>query len=337
MSRSHPSQLLLSCCLLLAACSGGADADNTEPPPTLAGGGAAGQATGAGSSGSASAGANNSAGTASSSSGSTSSAGSAGSTGSEQGGAAAGMSSSGAGSLGGATETGGSAGSGGAPFMPGPIDFRLWKLQLPTGSGTSPTTISSAQLLAGFTNDYFYIAPDGGQAFMDPATGITTSGSTHCRTEMREQMLGGGDAAWPSTGAHSLTVEGQVVKLGGGSVAVGQLFNGTDSIPLCELQYTTGHKFSLFYEEAKGGGSSTDLKTPVALSTRYTFVLAMTDGKLSVSINGKEVYSHTPGAAILDNKFYFKFGNYDQSSSAGTPSTTPYSIVEAYKVDVVHR
>jgi len=39
----------------------------------------------------------------------------------------------------------------------------------------------------------------------------------------------------------------------------------------------------------------------------------------------------------LQARLYFKVGNCDQSSTAGTPSTTPYSIVEAYKVDVVHR
>jgi hypothetical protein len=330
MSLTHPSQLLLSCCLLLVACSGAAGTANPETSPTPGG---AGQSTSPGSGGSAG---SESAGT-SSAGGNAPVGGSAGSAGSELGGSAADTGRSGAGSLGGAGTNGGSAGGGGAPFVPGPIDFRAWKLQLPTGSGTSPTTISSAQLLAGFSNDYFYIAPDGGQAFMDPATGITTSGSQHCRTEMREQTPGAGDAAWPSTGTHSMTVEGQVVKLGGGSIAVGQLFNGTDSIPLCELQYTSSHKFSLLYEEAKGGGSSTDLKTAVALNTRYTFVLAMVDGQLSVSIDGKQVYTHTPSAGILDNKFYFKFGNYDQSSSAGTPSTTPYSIVEAYKVDVVHQ
>jgi hypothetical protein len=209
-------------------------------------------------------------------------------------------------------------------------------LQLPTGSGNSPDQISSAELLAGFSNAYFYKGADDGQMFMDPAQGITTSGSTRCRTEMREQNLAGGGAAWASTGTNSMTVEGKVTKLGGGSIAVGQLFNGTDSIPLIELQYTNSHKFSLLYEESKGNSNSTDLKTTVDLNTRYTFSLAMVAGQVQVGINGKQVYTHTPSAGILANKFYFKFGNYDQSTSAGTPSTTPHSIVEVYKVDVVH-
>ena len=171
---------------------------------------------------------------------------------------------------------------------------------------------------------------------MDPEQGVTTSGSTRCRSELREQDPSGGDAAWPSAGIHTMTVEGKVVKMGDGSIAVGQLFNQTDSIPLAELQYTKGNEFALYYAEAKGAGSLHDLGTSVALGTRYTFQLAMTDGKLSISINGKQVYTRTPSSGIVDNDFYFKVGNYDQSTSRGTPTTEVYSIVEAYRVDVAH-
>ena len=327
----HPWQLSTSCALLLLACSGAGNGSTDMDGAMVPSGGSAGNggAALAGSSGSSVA----------------EGAGTGGAAGGGVGGNAAtagsadvgGGGASGGGGAGGSAGAGGGAGVGGAAVNPGPIDFARWVLQLPIGSGTSPTTISSAQLLAGFSNEYFYAADDGGQMYMDPATGITTSGSTHCRTEMREQTPGAGNAAWASSGTNTMTVEGKVVKLGGGSVAVAQVFNSDDSIPLCELQYTSGHKFSLFYEEAKGGGSSTDLKTPVALDTRYTFSLALSAGVLSVTINGKQVYTHTPSAGILSNKFYFKFGNYDQSTSAGTPSKTPYSIVEAYKVDVVHQ
>ena len=324
----NPSQLLIGC-LLLVACSGGADAPSDTDNTILPSGGSASSAGTSSSAGSAQETAGT--GNVSTGAGTTGDAGSSAGTGGNaepQGGSSAG---------GNAAETAGSGGTGGAPYVPGPIDFRYWLLQLPTGTGTSPDQIKPAELLAGYTSAYFYKADDGGYMFMDPAQGITTSGSTRCRTEMREQKLEGGGAAWPSTGTHSMTVEGKVTKLGGGSIAVGQLFNGTDSIPLCELQYTNSRKFSLLYEEAKGGGSSTDLKTAVELNTRYSFVLAMVEGELRVSINGKQVYSKKPSAGILDNNFYFKFGNYDQSTSAGTPTTTPHSIVEVYKVDLVHQ
>jgi hypothetical protein len=220
------------------------------------------------------------------------------------------------------------------------IDFSIWSLQEPSGSGTSPTTISPSQLVAGYSDAYFYKAADGGQAFMDTETGITTSGSTHCRTELREMTSSGAPAAWAPTGTNTMDVAGSVTLLGGGSngkVTVGQVFNSSDDIPLCELMYSASvGGFILLYEEVKGGGAVTDLKTPVALNTVYSFELSLTNGVLTVSINGQQVYSHTPSASILANQFYFKCGNYDQTTQSGAVTTTPYTIVENYSINVVH-
>ena len=196
-------------------------------------------------------------------------------------------------------------------------------------------------MLAGYSDAYFYLTADGGQAFMDPETGITTSGSQHCRTEMREDTPSGAPAAWGSSGTNSLTVTGKLIQVGGGAsgrVTVAQVFNATDSIPLCELEYSNSTQgFELLYEEAKGqGGSPVDLKTPVALNAAYSFTLSLSQGTLSASINGQPVYTHTPSAATLAKNFYFKFGNYDQTTSAGAISTTPYTIVEVFSAAVVH-
>jgi hypothetical protein len=224
---------------------------------------------------------------------------------------------------------------------PSAIDFSIWQLQLPIGSGTSPATISPAQLVAGFSNAYFYRAPGGGQLFMDPATGITSSGSQHCRTELREMTTDGKPAAWPSTGTSSMTVAGTILQVGGGAsghVTVGQVFNGTDSIPLCELEYSVKlGGFQVLYEEAKGGGTTTDLKAPIALGAPYAFTLALANGTLTVAVDGATVYTKAPSAAVAGKSFYFKAGDYDQTASAGAISTTPYTIVEIDALAVTHR
>src|SRR5208282_61299 len=220
------------------------------------------------------------------------------------------------------------------------IDYSIWSLQEPSGSGTSPTTISPSQLVAGYSDAYFYIAADGGQAFMDTQTGITTSGSTHCRTELREMTSSGAQAAWAPSGTNTMDVAGQVTLLGGGSsgnVTVGQVFNSNDAIPLCELMYSASvGGFVLLYEKAKGAATTVDLQTPVALNTPYSFQLSLTNGVLTVSINGTQVYNHTPSSSILSKEFYFKCGNYDQTTSSGAVTTTPYTIVENYSINVVH-
>jgi len=341
-------------CLLLNACSSDATTSMNGEPSADGGSvgsggniGSGGSVNGGGSSGGSS---NGMAGT--NSGGANSNGGSNAFGGAEAGGndsvggsaASGGVSTGGSGSVAGSSAGGNGSGggsAGGSGTQPPDIDYSIWVLQLPTGSGTSPTTISSSNLSKGYKDAYFYPGSDGGQTFMDPATGITTSGSQHCRTEMRESKPGGGQAAWSSSGTNTMTVTGKVLEVGagaGGTVTVGQLFNGTDSIPLVELQYSTSAGgFKMLYEEAKGGGKTTDLKTPVALNERYTFSLALTKGQVTVTINGNVVHTQTPSASALSKQFYFKFGNYDQNASAGPITTTPYTIVEAYTVYVVHQ
>ncbi len=240
-----------------------------------------------------------------------------------------------------ATSSSGTSSGGGHDGGPAAIDYSHWELQLPSGSGTSPTTITPAQLEQGFSDAYFYPAAGGGQTFMDTATGITTSGSLHCRTEMREMSSSTVAAAWAPTGTNTLTVSGEVLQVGGGSsgkVTLGQVFNSTDSIPLCEFQYSTSAGgFQLLYEEAKGAGTTVDLMKPVALSTPYTFTLALSGNVLTVSVDGTAVYTHTPSAAVLANQFYFKFGNYDQTAVAGAVTTTPYTVVVVDGAAIVHQ
>ena len=131
-----------------------------------------------------------------------------------------------------------------------------------------------------------------------------------------------------------MTVTGKVTK--GGGITIAQVFNGRDGITLGELQYSTGG-FTLFYEESRGGGSSTGLGNGTALNTNYTFTMGFSKNVLTVTINGKQVFSRAPSARILASNFYFKVGNYDQGTSGGTPGTTAHSIVEDYSIAVVHQ
>jgi hypothetical protein len=218
------------------------------------------------------------------------------------------------------------------------IDYHIWSLQQPDGS-----TISSSQLVSGYSSKYFYTASDGGQAFMDPKTGTTTSGSSHPRSEMREVTTSGSNAAWSWTGTNTMTNQAAVKQQGGGtsgSTAIGQIFNSTDSIPLVELMYTAtanskGGNFKLLYEEAKGAGTYTDLSTKAALGSKFTYEMSLSGGVATVKINGSQVYSKKP--SFSGKKFYFKTGNYDQTATSGSVSTTPYTIVELYSVNVVHK
>lgn len=218
------------------------------------------------------------------------------------------------------------------------IDYHIWSLQQPDGS-----TISSSQLVSGYSSKYFYTASDGGQAFMDPKTGATTSGSSHPRSEMREQTTSGSNAAWSWSGTNTMTNTAAITLQGGGSsgaTTIGQIFNSTDSIPLVELEYqananSKGGNFKILYEEAKGAGTYTELSTKAALGSKFTYEMSLSGGVASVKINGSQIFSKTP--SFSGKKFYFKTGNYDQTATSGSVSTTPYTIVELYSVSVVHK
>jgi hypothetical protein len=219
----------------------------------------------------------------------------------------------------------------------GNFDLSIWSLQLPTGKDTTPDNISTSQLTGGYTSAYFYTdKTDGAMDFMNCQQGITTPNSSHCRTEMRE-ALNGNDAAWAWSGNNTMTVTGMVSLNGGGSkghITLGQVFNSTDDIPLCEFEYYGSGTFKLMYEETRGNGSVIDTKVACSLNTQYTFSMSLIDGVLSVNINGKQVYSKTP--SYSGKQFYFKCGNYDQTAVKGTASTTPYSIAKVYALSVVH-
>jgi len=201
------------------------------------------------------------------------------------------------------------------------ISFSPWSLQEPDGSTHSGSSLSS------LSNAWFY--KDGSyQAYMDPKTGSTTSGSSHTRSEMRET------STWSASGTNTLTVTGRVTKIGSGAITIGQVFNSDDSIPLAELQYTTGG-FKVLYEESKGNGSTTSLGGGTGLNSTYTYKLALSGKKLTITVAGK-TFTKTPSSAVSGNNFYFKCGNYDQSTSSGSVSTTPYSIAEMSSISISH-
>jgi hypothetical protein len=227
------------------------------------------------------------------------------------------------------------------PAPPAGIDFSIWELQEPSGSGTSPTTISSSKLLKGYSDAYFYLASDGGQDYMDTATGITTANSLHPRSEMRQTS----PSDWKPTGTSSMTVTGKVVQIGGGSaghVCLGQVFDGSTSKPLGEFQWNAADStFRLLLENNHLGSlavppvaASFYILGTASLGSTYTFQLSMVNGQLVVAVNGMKA-TFTPDSSFTGDSFYFKCGNYDQTAVAGSVTTTPYTIVENYAVKVL--
>jgi hypothetical protein len=216
------------------------------------------------------------------------------------------------------------------------FDMSIWSLQLPTGSGTSPTTIINTALAAGYTSTYFQTdTTSGALDFYTPeANGcIHTSGSTSCRSELREVTPAGVDAAWPDTGSNTLSGDLVVTKVAGDpkGVVFGQIHfaSAVSSKPLIELFYGAKGDINAGVEQSLGGGNEklTSLGT-VPVGTRFTYVIDLSNNVLTVTINGKATKIPNPFASNLT--YYFKAGAYGQG-------TAPGDNVSFYGINVVHK
>jgi hypothetical protein len=199
------------------------------------------------------------------------------------------------------------------------------------------TSISASKLagVGGYSDpNYFYTdKTDGAMTFMDPQTGITTSGSQHCRTELHEGVN------WSAIGTNILTVTGDVVQLGGGSgghTTVGQVFDANTSKPLGELQFNGNGSMGLYLESSSSGGSGNTYSLgSQSIGKQYTYSLSLTGSTLTVTVNGAKS-TYTADKSFNGAQFYFKCGNYDQTATAGTPSTKPYTVVKVYALNIQH-
>jgi hypothetical protein len=201
------------------------------------------------------------------------------------------------------------------------INWSPWTLQLPNNTQVSP----------GSTNNGWFYTSGGFQAFADPQSGLCTSGSSHCRSELREK------ATWGSGGNNVLNATVKVTKAPG-TTTIGQVFcnsgpNGSHT--QVELFYRTSG-FSVLYEEAKGGATVTSIGNAIPLGQTFTYQLSFINGQMAVKINGATKWTKSPSSAARQGNFYFKAGNYDQGSSCGSLSSTIRSIVQFSNINISH-
>ena len=141
------------------------------------------------------------------------------------------------------------------PSLPPGSNFDLshWYLQLPVDSngtnvGTS-ASISTAQLTNGYTSAWFYTATnDGAMTFWVPDNGATTSGSTHPRSELREELSPGNTSVnWTPYGTHILTATCVVSNVPSDTlkVCIGQVHeqvSGGDVVPMVMIMFVNNSK-----------------------------------------------------------------------------------------------
>lgn len=216
------------------------------------------------------------------------------------------------------------------------FDLTHWKLTLPDSSATEK---SASQLEGGYTDQYFYTdSTDGAMTFWAPVTGGTTSGSSYPRSELREMIDPSDDNVnWTWQGTHTLTATQKVTEVPStGKVIALQIHAFDGAPPLVKMQYVNGTIDFLVKQSAAGGTDTHYVFNGINLNDQYTAEIKVTNGVLSMKVNGV-TQTHDFVAADPNWKnevFYFKAGAYTQDN-AGT--STEGGRVKIYSLNVTHQ
>lgn len=252
----------------------------------------------------------------------------------------------------------------------GNFDLSHWSLQLPTingvltGAAGNVDTFSSDQLTAGATNAYFYTEPDGAMTFWAPDDGSTTSGSTHPRSELREELIPDNvNANWTLYGTHIMTASCVVSNVPSDTmkVCIGQIHEpnnkpdgsasaNNEQMIMFDLSGSTkkiyanvnldGNLSSSFSQTLISGSS-------VALGKPINYTMSVVNGLLQIIINnvtnswnlfsGTNYQGHIAQNWSLasGNTEYFKAGDYNQTGDACSCSTDG-STVAFYSLTLYH-
>jgi poly(beta-D-mannuronate) lyase len=206
------------------------------------------------------------------------------------------------------------------------LDLQNWKLTLPTGRKGKPEEIEGPDLSA-FTNDFFRLndAKDG-VVFTANAGGVTTSGSSYPRSELRE-MNGTEKAAWDSTdGTHTLDVCEAITKTPATKpeVVSAQIHDTEDDVLQIRLEGTT---LSVQYDDGRGEAV---LDPDYELGTPFRVTVDVSAEGIAVSYNGE----HKTDIKKSGSGWYWKVGAYVQSNPSKGESPDAVGEVVVYSLDM---
>jgi len=212
------------------------------------------------------------------------------------------------------------------------LNLTNWKLTLPIGSPGSPTEITQPALAAFLDPNYFFVNAAGdGVVFTAPCGGVTTSGSSYPRSELREMVNNGSSAAsWSTTsGISTMEVTEAITHLPvvKPQVIAGQIHDGVTKVIDCRLG---GSKL---YIENASGGTVVVLTSNYVLGTKFTFKWVVQNGGIAIYYNGQYVTTYS----VSDSGCYFKVGDYTQSNTSTGDSPTAYGQVVVYSATVSHQ
>jgi len=188
--------------------------------------------------------------------------------------------------------------------------------------------ITSAQLVAGFADAYFYADTSNRMVFYDPSNGAVTTpgvGSDHTRSELRELYAGPGADSnndWTSAIGGTLTASCvvQSVSVDSDEATIAQIHN--QSYVFMLLMYRPAYN-DIAVDIYSSLGSSTHTRTSmvqnISLNTPVSYTLKYAGNDLVATVNGvTQTFAIDPSWA--GTPVYFKLGAYHAAPNTGNPA-----------------
>jgi len=189
------------------------------------------------------------------------------------------------------------------------LDLTDWYVGLPIGDEEDPTNIKQPELDSYSIDPWFTTTADcDGVQFRSAVNGVTTSGSSYPRSELREMTDGGSEeAAWSATsGTHTMVIREKITHLPEDKphVVAGQIHDSSDDVSVFRLEGS-----SLYV--TNGDTAHHKLVTDdYQLGTEFEAKFVVSDGKIRAYYNGT---LQTTISADFGGG-YFKAGAYTQAN-----------------------
>lgn len=222
---------------------------------------------------------------------------------------------------------------GGCTYPAQVLNLTNWELTLPTGPSENPDDIYQPALKTFKVDPWFLPTPScDGVRFRAAVNGVTTSGSSYPRSELREMKNNGQDkAAWSSTsGTHTMVLSQAITRLPSTKphVVAGQIHDSADDTQVFRLE---GGSLWL----TNGDEAHYKLITSsYTLGTRFEAKFVVSGGTIRAYYNGVLQSTLTKSFSGA----YFKAGAYTQARCANSSpcSSGNYGEVVVYGVQVSH-
>ncbi len=210
------------------------------------------------------------------------------------------------------------------------LDLSIWKLTLPIGPTEMPMEITQPELATHEIDPWFVLVP-GGVQFRANAGGVTTSGSSYPRSELREMEPGGTvRASWSTTsGRHEMRIDQTITHLPEVKphVVAGQIHDADDDVVMIRLE--DAHLF------VEGGGEELGtLDADYTLGERFVVRIVAEGGHIRVDHGDDGTFEVDVARAV--SGCYFKAGVYTQSNVARGDDADAYGEVIVHDLSVTH-